>query len=408
MRVIFARHFVLQTHVRIQQRWKSSKNNEFGNPVDLRSNYERHVMDINAGKGSRHNDPNAPIDREERKAWLKKKLAGYENVGKSTKQQEIERRSRVRTEGEYILKSTGKYDALMKDEENYLSKRKKELEERGQKILLGVGVLLTCYVVYTIVNLLTERPPQHPAATCFIGTTVEIKLKIGEHEYKKPILIGLFTQRAPAASANLIRLVESGKLIGTEFFKIDKASLYGGVTAGGDARDGIVDLPGDELQFLPYEDSELPPFKYCVVSCARAFHKNSGMTSVFGILLADNPKTIGNLESRDYFRVAQHNHRGTVAAAITGRRRLTTREELDPYRDGSYVFATVIEGKDVLNHIIATTKSLPPSFRPTVEVTVADCKVVDKNLPGKLEAESSKLKIDPQLSDRKLRSAIPS
>eukprot|EP01063_Lacrimia_lanifica_P012776 TRINITY_DN19474_c0_g1_i2.p1 TRINITY_DN19474_c0_g1~~TRINITY_DN19474_c0_g1_i2.p1 ORF type:complete len:347 (+),score=144.51 TRINITY_DN19474_c0_g1_i2:227-1267(+) len=315
-------------------------------------------------------------------------MSGWEAPQKSDKTADFEKRNKM------VFVNAWGYKDLTEDERKeqaWLAKREKELEKKGVMVMGGLGFLITLWMLYTQYQRMTSKRGKHPAATCYVGTTVEVTLQVDEKIYEKPLVFGLFTQRAPHACENFIRLItgdnERGfKLEGTEFFRYEQNSiLYGGVPEGKDARAGMVALPGSTLR-IPYEDPELPPFDYALVSCAKAFVQNGGFTSVFGILDTDNPPQIGHKECEEFDIVASGRMAGSFRQGITGVKREYLRKELDPQKDGAYVFGVLVDGRDVFKHVLAQLHSKEPYFRPRERVIVKSCRVRDTDLPGRKEA----------------------
>ena len=256
---------------------------------------------LGAKTGSQTSDHRAPKDSTpaERREWLKKQHEAYKAPRKADAQGTWEGR-----EGK-VIPMFGDRDLPSREDQAegaYLAKRRKQLEKIGDKVLVGGGALITLWAAYLLYKALTRRKEEHPAKGVYVGEAVELKLAMDGQTFVEPVVIGLFTQRAPFACDNFHRLVtgenEQGvSLTDTEFFQMNAGeSLYGGTLKGQGARGGVVAVPGHTHR-LPAEDSELPPFKYALVSCARSFFANGGFTSTFGILTTGMSRVFANCSS---------------------------------------------------------------------------------------------------------------
>eukprot|EP01065_Artemidia_motanka_P035626 TRINITY_DN43521_c0_g1_i1.p1 TRINITY_DN43521_c0_g1~~TRINITY_DN43521_c0_g1_i1.p1 ORF type:complete len:438 (+),score=98.63 TRINITY_DN43521_c0_g1_i1:37-1314(+) len=351
--------------------------------------------------GSRHYDKTAPKDPEERKEWLKQQLKGYTPA--TTDPKAFDRAMKIYQLAEFDEKNPDKEMTLQDMQERaWLAKRKKQLDAMGSTVMIGVGLAVTLFFANSIYNLLTAARPEHPAFGVEIGAACELVLALNGKKFKDPVVIGLFTERAPHASENFHRLVkgsDDGTLAGSEIFRIDgRSGLYGGSVAGSgnDSRGGVVVTPlpegapkmNPQLRRLPQEDSDLPPFKWAVVSCNRAFQRNAGFNSIFGILATDNPASIGASQSLDAQQYGEQQVRSTITKIIFGKSAAPVRQDLDPEFDGAYVFGTVLSGQHVLQYLLTEAAGKPPMYRPAersgpATVTVSSCRTMTLDNPAK-------------------------
>ncbi|KAJ9444943.1 hypothetical protein DIPPA_23088 [Diplonema papillatum] len=374
-----------------RRRWKGTDNNfgkadAFGNPNRYTQPRYRvtESNDKTPGVGSKPQDPKAPEGREERIRWLNEQTRSYQPLGKYTAPQEYEDRTASKFVHAYGDK--GDLTTRHKEEDAWLAKRQKELSKRGERIAVGAGVLVAAWVIYTSYKWATNAKTVHPASNVFIGETVELRLEVDGVPLSDPIVVGLFTQRAPAACENFVRMALGNddrlKLAGTEFFRADDGTLYGGTRPGTDARGGVVLLDGQKTR-LPHEDPELPPFKHALVSCQRAFYKNGGFTSTFGILTSDNPRKIGLQPCEDFERVRVQRKQSMLRSTFTGVRRQFLRAQLDPLADGAYAFGILLKGGAALEEVVATVAGQPPMFKPSKSVVIRECRVLGESFGAK-------------------------
>ena len=230
-------------------------------------------------------DKRAPETSAERKAWLKKETAGWTPPQKGDTFADHKKRANIVHVNFFNEPDVTEAD---RKEEAWLQKRQRELDKNSDVVFVGSGLLIGMYFVYVIYCSVTRKADEHPAKNCYIGEMVELTLSVDGQVFKEPVVVGLFTQRAPAACENFRRLATGDNTKGLSltdlpFFRIESHALYGGVEEGKDARGGVIALDGLGAR-LPQEDSELPPFRYALTSCKRAFYSNAGFDSTFAIL----------------------------------------------------------------------------------------------------------------------------
>eukprot|EP01061_Rhynchopus_euleeides_P014268 TRINITY_DN2473_c0_g1_i1.p2 TRINITY_DN2473_c0_g1~~TRINITY_DN2473_c0_g1_i1.p2 ORF type:complete len:448 (+),score=148.41 TRINITY_DN2473_c0_g1_i1:99-1442(+) len=334
------------------------------------------------------NDPNAPGTSAERKEWIASQMKGWKAPQKNDTFEDHVKRANL-THVNFFGESD--MTAREMEEEKWLAKRQRELNKQGHRVLVGSGVLMAAYLLYIVYKNLTRTPNEHPAKNVYVGELVELKLSVGGTPLPQPVVIGLFTQRAPKASENFHRLVtgENDKglsLKDLEFFRVERHALYGGVLPGQDARGGVVVVPDAPPGRLPQEDSELPPFKYALTACKRSFYSNGGFDSTFAILSTDNPPSLGHKSyATEHARVSELRSRGQLFGSLTGEKVVVPRMEFYPPSDGAYVFGTVVQGTETFDLLMDMVRSKPPHFVPNPGVRVEECTVLSTNLPGRRE-----------------------
>lgn len=384
----------LTRHYRTRPKKSGEKTNY--RPLEAHDyDYEEDIVNANHSSRS-HSDPNAPQDPKLRRSWLNRQVEKYTIVNPNSNSNTSHThpdsyRTALFDNPIYKVvdfqmesaKQSGKsykdpLSKLERDEKNWLDKRQKELNKQAIRIMFGSSVALSMWFLWSTTNSLMEKAPAHPAAGVEIGSLIELKFSAGGRVLQEPVVLGLFTERAPAACENLHRLVtgrhdEAGvDLVGKSVFSCDAACGMFMGSMGANGRGGVTVIPAKQgersaparLRQLPREDPDLPPFKWAVVSCAPCFLKNGGFNSIFGIINNANPMRIGQQEFGAAHQIVSQGKGDAYTRLITGRTPNRLRDDFEPEMDGVYVFGTVLQGFNTLQFIMSNCHGKPPHFAP--------------------------------------------